>query len=251
MEKSSIFESLSSSSDIVLIGTVHLDSVGKNSLKEAMMHVRGRVITVEISRFSVCYRAAHEARWLSQLRNSKKNLTEGRQGHSRLKLLERQLMTPFEWQAARELGEAEGIPYIPIDSSDTARADLPLWSRELISAENLDIVTRKPDFGLNDHFNTCHAQARSILTDESICESDYHTLTWLNDPYWSRREKILAKRVRRIAGLRVPMLHIGGWMHLVKGLPWKTMTDLLSDLEPRRIFITRTGEGAYGHLLLP
>jgi hypothetical protein len=235
----------------VLIGTVHLDSEGRNALKEAVTRVGARVITVEISRFSVRYRAAHEAHWLTELRKSQKDLAADRQEHSRLRLLERQLRMPFEWQAARELGEREGIPYIPIDCSDTARADLPLWSTELISAENLDIVTREPDFELENHFNTCHAQARGILTDESICETDLRPLAWLKNPYWGRREKILAKRVRRIARLRAPMVHIGGWMHLAKSLPWKTMRDILSDLHPRCIFVTRSKGGTHGHLLLP
>lgn len=211
-----------------------------------------RVITTEISHFSVRYRTDHQKKWLHQLWSLVDSLPQDRKAHSRLKLLEYQLCMPFEWEVAQRYSEVKKILCIAIDSGNLARRDLPLWERDILSEENLLKITSEPNFDLDSHFKDCYAQAETVINIAHKIPKVIHPLSWLSDSDWRTRERLVANRIRRIyrnylqnidphTGLA--LVHICGWMHLVTGSPWKTLADLLLDLNPTRVLLIRTAIG--------
>jgi hypothetical protein len=246
--------------DLILVGTVHLDSEGRRDLYKIIENLKPSILTVEISRFSVKYRLSNQKRWLLRLGDLKHKLPKERWDHSGLKLLKLQLHTPFEWEVARKYNKANNVPCLAIDSSNLARNELPLWKSELLSRKNLLKITDEPDFDLDNHFRECHSLARIALTTPNHLPNPLHHLSWLYDKFWEKREKTLACRIRKIHGngllnpgfsSRISThLHICGWMHLIAGAPRKTLADLLSDLTPMRILLNRRGSGEPNHLII-
>ena len=240
--------------DLILVGTVHLDPEGRRGLYKIIENLRPSILTVEISRFSVRYRLSNQEKWLLRLRDLKYNLPEERRDHPRLKLLKLQLHTPFEWEVALRYSEVNNIPCLAIDSGNLARNELPLWKSELLSRKNLLKITDEPDFDLDNHFRECYSQAKIALTTPTHLPKPLHHLTWLSDRFWKKREKTLACRIRSVHGngllnpgspsrTGTQHVHICGWMHLITGAPWKTLTDLLLGLTPKRMLLTRKENG--------
>lgn len=240
--------------DLILVGTVHLDSEGSRDLYKIIKNLKPSILTVEISRFSVNYRLSNQKRWLIRLGDLKYKLPEERRGHSGLKLLKLQLHVPFEWEVSHKYNKANNVPCLAIDSGNLARNELPLWKSELLSRENLLKITDEPDFDLDNHFRECHSLARTSLTVPHHLPNPLHHLTWRSAKFWGKRERTLACRIRKIHGsgllnsgfsskTSTNHVHICGWMHLMAGAPQKTLADLLSDLTPTRILLNRRGEG--------
>ena len=246
--------------DLILVGTVHLDLEGRKDLYKIIENLRPGILTVEISKFSVRYRLSNQEKWLFRLKNLIYKLPKERRVHSRLKLLELQLHLPFEWEVAYRYSNTNNIPCLAIDSGNLARNELPLWENEVLSRKNLLKITDEPDFDLDNHFRECHSQAKIVLKTPNYLPK-LHRLSWPSDRFWERREKTLAYRIRGIYGngllnpgsyTRTNMhhVHICGWMHLIARSPWKTLTDLLSDLTPMRILLTRMRNRESNHLII-
>jgi hypothetical protein len=247
--------------ELILVGTVHLDPEGRRGLYKIIKNLNPSILTVEISRFSVRYRLSSRERWLLRLRDLKHKLPEERRSHPGLKLLKLQLHTPFEWEVAHRYSKANNIPCLSIDSGNLARNELPLWKSELLSRKNLLKITDEPDFDLDSHFRECHSLAKIALTTPNHFPKPLYRLSWLSDRFWGKREKTLACRIRRIHGngllnsascsrTSTHHVHICGWMHLMAGAPWKTLADLLSELTPMRILLTRKENGEPNHLII-
>jgi pheromone shutdown protein TraB len=83
-------------SDLILVGTVHLDPEGRKSLYKIIENLSPNILTVEISNFSIRYRLSNQERWLHRLKDLTRRLPEERRFHTRLKLLRLQLHLPFE-----------------------------------------------------------------------------------------------------------------------------------------------------------
>ncbi|MCK4603809.1 MAG: hypothetical protein KAU41_03810 [Deltaproteobacteria bacterium] len=245
---------------LILVGTVHLDPEGRRGLYKIIENLKPSILTVEISRFSVRYRLSNQERWLLRLRDLKYKLPEERRGHSGLKLLKLQIHIPFEWEVAHRYSEANNVPCLAIDSGNLAQNELPLWKSEILSRKNLLKITDKPDFDLDNHFRECRSLAKIALATPNHLNPLHH-LPWLSDRFWEKREKTLACRIGRIHGngllnhgsfssTSTHHVHICGWMHLIAGAPWKTLADLLSELTPMRILLTRKENGEPSHLII-
>ncbi|OPL16211.1 MAG: hypothetical protein AVO38_09105 [delta proteobacterium ML8_D] len=241
--------------DLILVGTVHLDPQGRKGLSKIIEKFQPSILTVEISGFSVRYRLSNQEKWLIRLEYLKNKLSEEKRRHSRLKLLELQLQIPFEWAVAYEYGKANNIPCLPIDNSDLARNELPLWKSEVLSSKNLLKIIQEPDFDLDEHFKICHSKAKTALGKPNHFTKPGQQLSWLSNRSWEKREKTLAYRIKRVHENALPHrgshlrknlchIHICGWMHLMTGGPWKTMADLLLRLDPVRILLRRMGAGS-------
>lgn len=246
-------------SDLILVGTVHLDPEGREVLNDIIEFLRPKIITVEISAFSVRYRSSHCEKWLRRLRDLIKALPERRRFHTRLRLLDFQLRTPFEWDVAQCYGSANNTQCLAVDTSNLARDELPQWKKCLLSRENLLRITEGPEFDLDTHFKDCYSRARIVLKTPDGLPKPVNHLSWLSDTYWKKREWTMADRIRRIHGEFSgnhgsseggSLVHICGWMHLVTGSPWKTMTDLLSDMSPTRILLNRGRDEKDRHLIV-
>ena len=231
------FELKKIKADIFLVGTVHLDPRLRELIFELLNILSPSVITVEISRFSLDFREKNELPWLNKLRRLKKRLPVNDKDYSAIRLLERQLMISREWMAASSYGEKNNIPVIPVDSSVLARKELPDWKDTLIGFKNIKNLAGEPDFDLSSYFMDCYRQAEATLVGHKEYPAPIHPMRWLKDGLWQKRERVLATRIRRVHRVKRPVVHIGGWMHLIHGSPWDTISDLLSNLKPVRLFI--------------
>jgi hypothetical protein len=247
--------------DLILVGTVHLDSEGSRDLYKIIQNLKPSILTVEISRFSVNYRLSNQKKWLLRLGDLKYKLPEERRDHSGLKLLKLQLQVPFEWEVAHKYNKANNVPCLAIDSGSLARNELPLWNSKLLTRKNLLKITDQPDFDLDNHFRECYSMARIALTTPSHLPNPSYHLFWPSEKFWGKREKTLACRIRKIHGsgllnsgfsskTSIHHVHICGWMHLMAGAPQKTLADLLSDLTPTRILLNRMEGGGSNHLII-
>ena len=186
------------------------------------------LISVEISPFSVYYRTRHMTKWLRRFREVVSELPARKQRHGRLRLLRRQLLLPYEWTAARDFAEDHGIRALAIDSGRLARLELSEWENGLLSRENLTALADSPDINIEEHFITCRKHALSLIEQPNRHHPSIHPLSWLEEPEWAERERLLARRLMRLLKIRRRVVHIGGWMHLVAGSPWKTVNDYLA-----------------------
>ncbi len=221
--------------DLTLIGTVHLDHGAEDHIRRLLEEIRPQCITVEISRFSVEYRTLHQDAWLEKLRDLVLGLPEENRGHARIRLLERQIRMPYEWTAARDYARRHGKTCLAVDSDELAREELPQWEHTLLTRENISALVNEPDFDLRQHFRSCHEQALQIIHSPGKIPDAVHPLAWLSDEFWQQRERHLAGEIRKTAMNKGPVVHIGGWMHLVVIKQWPTVARILEDLEPARL----------------
>ncbi len=225
---------------MTLIGTVHLDYEARSVLSQYLRMLRPGCVTVEISAFSVEYRTAFQDAWQQRFQDLLREIPEKCRRHPRIVLLERQISMPYEWMCAMEYAEDRGgIKCLAVDSDELAREQLPLWEETLLTRENLLSLIQEPEFELESHFLSCYQQARQVIQDPTGIPKAIHPLAWLADEFWMRRELILARRVREEVQSKGKVVHIGGWMHLVCGGPWKSMADLLEDLKPDCMLLNR------------
>ncbi len=240
--------------EVILLGTVHLDLEARDCLLKLLSALEPECITVEISPFSVSFRALHQRTWEQLLRKGVRQLPAQNRGHARIRLLRRQIKFPFEWSAAREYAKKRGISCLAIDSEELAKRDLPVWEDELLSPDNLYRLVQTQNFDLETHFKRCYRYAERVLDTPGDILPQIHPLSWLSEPFWKRREQMLAERIRQISVGYRRVVHIGGWMHIVTGGPWKTVADFLYDLGPVRflanpvLFLNREMHGISCHI---
>ncbi len=224
---------------LTLIGTVHLDYSAGDWLYRHLEKIRPACITVEISPFSVEYRALHQKAWIEKLSVFAQELSPAKCNHARIRLLERQIRIPYEWSVALKYAKAHGIGCLPVDSDELAREELPQWEQTLLSKENISALVREPDFDLEKHFKSCYEQALQVIRSPETIPEPNHPLSWLSDGFWEQREYYLAENIRKITSGNGPVVHIGGWMHLVIIKRWPTVAGILADIKPDRLLASR------------
>lgn len=193
---------------------------------------------MEISPFSVSFRGSNQERWIALLEDRLARLPKERRNHPRIRLLDRQIRLPFEWAEAVAFGKRRKVPIVPVDTGDLAKKELPFWEDDLLSEANLRSLSEGEAEDLKTHFERRQAEASRVLSDPNgPSHPHHHPMRWLGEREWEVREGLLARRVRRIHGIRRPIVHIGGWMHIVTGSPWMTLADRLQDLSPDRILL--------------
>ncbi|MHB8067816.1 MAG: hypothetical protein ACYDIC_07945 [Desulfobaccales bacterium] len=199
-------------SNLVLIGTVHGDPRGYVRVGRLLSWLRPDVVTVEISRFSLRYRRAWEARWRRQLQKALAELPPAAQGHPALRRVAAQIALPFEYRAARDYSRRSGIKCLPLDLGGLSRQHLPRYGRELLSPANLRALAAEPGDCLEGFVSREFRRARL-----SLARSPWR-LAPDNRPEALRRERFLSRRLQRLAARGGRVAHLGGWEHLV---PWR------------------------------
>lgn len=234
------------SNTLYLIGTVHLDKRAEaQGLHDLLCQLRPQVILVEISPFSVAFRSAHQRQWLHTLWNIIKDWPAIKRRHSAIELLRLQLHMPFEWEIGRFYSREYGIHLIPIDSSELAKAELPLWQHELLTEYNLNQLVQQPHLELETYFADHYRMAQQLLRNEQKNTSrgiQGHTkglLKWMEDEFWQRREGLLARRIERIVKKGMKTAYIGGWMHLIRHDLHDTLINRLASLNPQALLVPR------------
>ncbi len=198
-------------SQIVLVGTIHLDKRAAPRLFELLKSLRPDALAVEISRFSLEYRLNNQRRWHERLSSIISKLPKRKRKHLRIRLLKRQISMPYEWEISKWYSKKYGLPIFPIDICEISKKELPLWSKELITIENLDFLTSQEDMDIESYFNIHREKALRTLTDGPFPNP------LVFDKNWCKRERHLAKCLLNLSLRYGKVCYIGGWMHLIDG----------------------------------
>ena len=220
---------------LYLLGTLHLDRELIPALMAQLEDIRPHVITVEISRFSISFRQRAMPVWFTVLKRNLRVLPARKRGHAGIRLMARQLRMPWEWVTASTYAAQAGIRCIPVDSGYFARRELPAWHTELLGAQNLRIISSGPPFDMEQYFADSRRYASLNLQDSGMACRAAHPLSYLQAPCWQQRERVLARRIWKVAGICDRAVHIGGWTHLLTGTQWKSVADMLQPLQPAMI----------------
>ncbi|OCC16567.1 hypothetical protein DBT_0385 [Dissulfuribacter thermophilus] len=216
--------------DITLIGTIHLFEESEEKLHSLLEELSPKVITVEISSFSVEFRRQRQDIWAKKLEKALSDLPKELLDCPKLELLRRQINTPYEWRVALEYSSQKGVRLLPIDVGDLSRYELPTWEHELLSRKNIEYISKNIDLkSVTEHFARLKREAEHLLEQKNSYPMALHPLSWLKDPFWTQREIKLARRLFRVLRVCKEVVHISGWMHLVEGSPWKTLIDHLRE----------------------
>lgn len=220
---------------IILVGVVHGDPAGFPRALKLLHHFRPRVVTVEISPFSLAYRRRWGPRWRRQLRAALQSLPPESRQHLALRRLAAQIAWPFEVAAATVYAQQTGTPWLPVDLNGLARRHLPLYAAELLTEANLQTLAATPDGDWEAYFQQEYRRATQALA--SAPEARRCLLPDLRPPFSRLREKMLAARLRRLFRSTGRLVHLGGWEHLLSGQLWPTLATYLASWQPLRLLL--------------
>lgn len=213
---------------LILVGTVHGDPWGHTRVRHLLEQLRPQAVTVEISSFSVRYRARHEPGWQRQLEGALAALPPEVKEHLAVRRLAASVRVPYEWQAAVDFGRRHRVPVVAVDAGAPAREHLPRYARELLTPENLIALAALPDGSFQEwvamEYRRARLSARRPLRwppGDGLAEMQH-------------REEVMARRLRRLARRFRCLVHLGGWEHLAPREPEGNLFDRLADLGPRR-----------------
>ena len=111
------------------------------------------------------------------------------------------------------------IPWRPLDLGGPSRRHLPRYAGDLLTPENLKALLTTADEPLEDYV------AREYRRARLACRRPLWRPLGL-DPETRRRERLLARRLRRCLARSGRVAHLGGWEHLV---PWRDGNGLWQD----------------------
>ena len=218
-------------SSLILIGMVHGDRRGYARAGKLLAHLKPEVISVEISPFSLRYRLRHGAGWQRQLAQALAELPAGAAGHLALQRLAAQVALPFEVRAARDYCRDHGVACHPLDLGFLSRRHLPRYGAELLTLANLHALLTTPDGSLSEYVAAEFHRARLALAQAPRRPFSPDA------PETRRRERFLARRLRRLASRHRRVVHLGGWEHLVAWQGSPGLWSELAELSPQRLLL--------------
>ncbi|MBW1917939.1 MAG: hypothetical protein JRI57_07950 [Deltaproteobacteria bacterium] len=221
--------------DLILVGTVHGDSLGYPRAWKLLEKVRPNLITVEISQFSLKFRKKQGQTWRRRWQRARNQLPEGASHHLALRRIEALLTWPFEVQAAHDFAQQHGLEWRAIDTGQVSRSHLRRFSRELLTPDNLRNLLLTEDGDWGQYIAAQYQQARLALAQPDRFISRFHP-SWTS-PEMIVREKIMARRLRKLTKAAGQVVHLGGWTHLLTGGGLPTLAQHLEDLQPQRLLL--------------
>ena len=230
MRENAIWED-SANFSLILIGTIHGDPQGQARAGKLLLHLRPDMVTVEISPFSLNYRLKHSGSWQRRLAAALAELPAGAERHLAIQRLAAQVALPFEVRAAGDYSRRVNVPWRPLDLGFLSRRHLPRYAIELLTPANLWALLATADGELKDFVAGEFHQARQALAGAP------QRRIFPGLPETVRRERFLARRLRRLVSRHRRVVHLGGWEHLVV---WEDSPGLwpdLADLKPQRVLL--------------
>jgi len=212
---------LSAPPRLLLLGCVHLDPWGPEKLRDLLALVQPDIVTVEISRWGLVFRARHGAALRARLAAACE--AEGGPPCDRALALQRMLDLPYELRAAQDYARARpGVRVVPVDLSEPSYRRLAALD-EVFEPENLRDLVADREYSLTRAAIEQTLMARRYQGDDRL-------FAWhFRDE--DKREMTLRGRTmaRGIAGqlARWPsakLVHVGGWAHLVPSRAGGLMT---------------------------
>ena len=210
---------------------MHGDPRGYDRARQVLARLKPHLVTVEISPFSLRYRQRHGPRWRRQLAQAQARLPAAATRCLAIQRLAAQVALPFEVQAARDHGRQFGVPWRALDLGAAARRHLPRYGPEFLSPANLQELLTTPQGDLEEFVAGEFRRAR---------------LAWARAPRrpyapdaaeTRKRERVLARRLRRLTSRYGRIVHLGGWEHLVCWQDAPGLWGTLADLAPRRLLL--------------
>jgi hypothetical protein len=217
---------------LYFLATVHGDPAGYQRAWRLFEQVRPEVITVEISRFSVRYREQALQGWRRRLAEALKLLPPEAEKSLAVARVAAQADLPFEYRAAREWGRLHQVPVKLLDAGRLARSHLPRYADELLSPDNLRLLSENGSSGTLQDFVAAEFRRAHLAGEGKL-----RPLPRPADAEDKRRERLWAKRLKDLVCRGKRVVHLGGWEHLV---PWEGgggLTELLADLKPKVILL--------------
>jgi hypothetical protein len=221
--------------EIILVGVVHGDPEGYDKLIKFFHRVRPRIISVEISEYSWRYRRSQKAQWQKRFQHSRQSLPPQQRHHLALHKLAAQIALPFEARTAEDFAQQHGVSWQAVDINGIAREHLPRYGEELLSPDNLRNLVLTQDGAWGEYIRQEYRRARRVL--QTGRGSGMVMTTGAVSPQAGMREKVLAHRVAQLAKQWLRVVHVGGWEHLIRSGPRKTMADFLSVWRPQRVLL--------------
>jgi|YelNatPaOPRAMG01_1025707.scaffolds.fasta_scaffold40435_3 pheromone shutdown protein TraB len=224
-------------SSLILIGTVHRDPHGYKKLFHLLSEIKPRIITVEISPYSLSFRAKHVPEIRRILRENLRRMKNEDSlslkeiiSHGAVMSIFCLLKDPFEWQAAKFYAQISNAYLFDIDLSVYAQEKLA-YLAELVSLENLKSLYKLPSRSFFKEISAQYAKANHLFHNPPKI--------WPVTKEILEREFYMAEKIRQIfkSNEGVIFCHIGGWEHLLERPDGKSLFHLLQDLNPQRILL--------------
>ncbi len=220
---------------IILVGVVHGDPEGYDKLKKLLESTGPRLISVEISEYSRRYRRRWQVRWQRQFQLACQALPPELRRHLAFQKVAAQISYPFEVKAAEDYAREHGSAWRAVDLEGIAREHLPRYEAELLSPENLRHLILTEDGDWQEHIKQEYQRARRVL--QAGRDREIRPKGSVLPPQITLREKVLARRVARLAKEWSKIVHVGGWEHLRRSEANQTMADFLAVLRPVRVLL--------------
>ncbi|MFZ2088506.1 MAG: hypothetical protein WAU47_08010 [Desulfobaccales bacterium] len=217
---------------LYFLATVHGDPAGYERAWRFFEHIRPQVITVEISPFSVRYRQRAAKRWQQRLSEAMRALPANAPEKFAVARVAAQTALPFEYRAARDWGKVQNIPVKFLDAGKVARSHLPRYADELLCSENLRFLYETDAAGTLEEFVGAEFR-RARLGLEGKLQPRPGGI----DPQECSRERLWARRLRKLLAGGHRLVHLGGWEHLVSWPGGGGLSHLLADLRPCIMFL--------------
>jgi hypothetical protein len=146
---------------------------------------------------------------------------------------------PFEWQCARDFAARHNAVCLSVDSGEISRRELPFWDRQLLAYENIEILldSSPEEEGLKEIFEAQYQRAQRMLSSPPTPAS----CPTFTRPCWADRERAMARRIIRAHGRYGDVVHIGGWLHMVRAEAGVSVASLLDSYSPAIYLVTAYG----------
>ena len=220
------------STNLTLLATVHGDPAGYERAWRFFERLQPEVITVEISRFSVRYRERAAEGWRRRLAEALGELSPDAAKSLAVARVAAQAEVPFEYRAARDWGKSHAVPVKPLDTGAAARHHLPRYAGELLTAANLRCLCDHGATGTLTEFVAWEFRRARLAREGKL-----RALPLAGDAAIHSRERLWAKRLKRLVSTGKRVVHLGGWEHLVLWPGGGGLSLLLADLNPEIILL--------------
>jgi hypothetical protein len=213
--------------NLILLATVHGDPAGYARAWRFLDYWRPEVITVEISPFSVRYRERAARGWRRRLAEALQALPPEAAASVPVARAAAQAALPFEYRVARDWGRAHQVAVKLLDAGAGARRHLPRYQKELFNPDNLRLLWETGDSGTLEEF-----VAQEFQRARRAWAGNLRRLPGLANRENGKRERLWARRLRRMTTGKRKVVHLGGWEHLIPWPDGEALFHLLADLQP-------------------
>jgi hypothetical protein len=242
-------EKESQSKELILVGTVHRDPDGFKKLIGVLARERPRTVGVEASPYGLLFRCREGRRLRRRLGRRLRRWAKARgcawQSWGQLLAIDLQLALPFEYRAALRYCRDTGAPLSLIDLSSWSREAIQTQWHQMVSPENLGLISAEPPEALRLVVQRDYEMAARLLEEEAQSLVAAFLGSSTEEASWKEREAVLAGKVAELfGGMRVGRLvYVGGWQHLLGCGGCETLYQQLEHLRPRRVLLAGSAKG--------